>query len=87
MKIMKQDAKIQKLIVVMKHVRQQTYTPEQLCERQRILDAQYFLLLVYGHEERSYMSATFYRRFYIPVLYRDPDRAEGSGNAFEVCEP
>ena len=31
MKIMKQDAKIQKLVIeVMKHVRQQTYTPEQL---------------------------------------------------------
>ena len=43
MKIMKQDVKIQKLVIeVMKHVRQQTYTPEQLCERQRILDAQYF---------------------------------------------
>ena len=76
MKIMKQDVKIQKLVIeVMKHVRQQTYTPEQLCERQRILDAQYFYYWSMDMKKRRVCLRPFYRRFYIPVLYREPDRA------------
>ena len=62
MKIMKQDVKIQKLVIeVMKHVRQQTYTPEQLCERQRILDAQYLDLSKSSTVHPS-MSATFLQK-------------------------
>lgn len=62
MKIMKQDVKIQKLVIeVMKRVRQQTYTPEQLCERQRILDAQYFYYWSMDMKKKS-MSATFLQR-------------------------
>lgn len=43
MKIISQDKVIQKLVVeVMKQTRCQSYTPEQLCELQRIRDTQFF---------------------------------------------
>ena len=64
MKIMKQDAKIQKLVIeVMKHVRQQTYTPEQLCERQRILDAQYFYYWSMDMKKEEYVCDLFTEDF------------------------
>ena len=64
MKIMKQDVKIQKLVIeVMKHVRQQTYTPEQLCERQRILDAQYFYYWSMDMKKEEYVCDLFTEDF------------------------
>ena len=43
MKVIKQDMTIKKMVVeVMKHARSQSYTPQQLCERQKIIDAQCF---------------------------------------------
>ena len=54
MKVIKQDMTIKKMVVeVMKHARSQNYTPQQLCERQKIIDAQFFLLLGYGYEKRG----------------------------------
>ena len=45
MKVIKQDMTIKKMVVeVMKHARSQSYTPQQLCERQKIIDAQFFII-------------------------------------------
>ena len=71
MKIMKQDVKIQKLVIeVMKHVRQQTYTPEQLCERQRILDAQYFYYWSMDMKKEEYVCDLFTEDFTYCALPR-----------------
>ena len=54
MKVIKQDMTIKKMVVeVMKHARSQSYTPQQLCERQKIIDAQFFYYWAMDMKKRN----------------------------------
>lgn len=64
MKIMKEDAKIKKMVIeVMKEVRKQSYTPQQLVERQHILDAQYFYYWSMDMKKEEYVCDLFTEDF------------------------
>lgn len=60
MKIMRTDPKLRKMVVeVMQNVRRQTYTPEQLCDIQCILDAQHFYYWSMDMKKEEYVCDLF----------------------------
>ncbi len=64
MKVIKQDMTIKKMVVeVMKHARSQSYTPPQLCERQKIIDAQFFYYWAMDMKKEEYICDLFTEDF------------------------
>ena len=75
------------VIDVMKHVRRQQYTPEMLCEHQKILECMYFYWWSMDMKKEEYATELFDDDFEYWNGRARNNRQEEAGHGFQVVQP